>query len=332
MNQFVTAVFVLLLLVKNIRSWNEGGVLLRDVQVLTLYKGRYTTARRSSPVPQLQCIGGSAGCQAFIPEVVQCQNKGWDGVDVQWECRTDMDSAYRFGRVEVSCEGFSHPADAFILGGSCGLEFTLELTEEGRRTRGGSAGGFKGFEGLGGFASSFFSGFHGNKHNAQGGQRSYGSGGEDSAGLLVPAALVLLAFIVYKLFLSGNTAGGAQEGGQAGNHGDKHHSSNTGPPPPGFKPEFTGSPGANPSYGFHSDYTQGPHYPGGRAGPATGGGGGFWSGMGTGGLLGYLFGHQRNQPNNYNYPSYSSSSRAPPAGGSSSGTRTASGFGGTKRR
>lgn len=58
-------------------------MLLRDVQVLTLYRGRYTTARRSSPVPHLQCVGGSAGCQAFVPEVVQCQNKGWDGVDVQ---------------------------------------------------------------------------------------------------------------------------------------------------------------------------------------------------------------------------------------------------------
>lgn len=61
----------------------KGAVLLRDVQALTLYRGRYTTARRSSPVPQLQCVGGSAGCSAFIPEVVQCQNKGWDGVDVQ---------------------------------------------------------------------------------------------------------------------------------------------------------------------------------------------------------------------------------------------------------
>lgn len=60
-----------------------GSVMLRDVQVLTLYRGRYTTARRSSPVPQLQCVGGSAGCQAFVPDVVQCQNKGWDGVDVQ---------------------------------------------------------------------------------------------------------------------------------------------------------------------------------------------------------------------------------------------------------
>lgn len=53
----------------------------------------------------------------------------------------------------------------------------------------------------------------------------------------------------------------------------------------------SGYPGANPGYGFHSDYTQGQQYPGGRAAPSTGGG--FWTGMGTGGLLGYLFGRQR---------------------------------------
>ena len=61
----------------------SGGVLLRDVQVLTLYKGRSTTAGRSGAIPQIRCIGGSAGCGAFVPEAVQCQNKGWDGVDVQ---------------------------------------------------------------------------------------------------------------------------------------------------------------------------------------------------------------------------------------------------------
>lgn len=334
--KLLTAVLLPFLLVGHASCWDDGSVLLREIQVLTLYKGRYTTARRSSPVPQLQCVGGSAGCHAFVPEVVQCQNKGWDGVDVQWECKTDMDNAYRFGRIEVSCEGYNHPTDAYILRGSCGLEFTLELTEDGRRrTQGswGSHGGFKGFGDLGGFASSFFNGFSGNKHqhHQQSHQSSYPSGSEDSIGLLVPVVFLLLAYGVYKLFLSGNVAQWGQNDGQAGYPRDHFHDSTTGPPPPGFKPDFTGYSGANPGYGFHSDYTHGQQYPRGHAAPGTGGG--FWTGMGTGGLLGYLFGRQRNQPYNHHYSSYTDSRPRPAAAPtSSSGTRTASGFGGTKRR
>jgi len=32
---------------------------------------------------QLQCTGGTAGCSAFIPQVVQCYNRGTDGIEVQ---------------------------------------------------------------------------------------------------------------------------------------------------------------------------------------------------------------------------------------------------------
>ncbi|CAB4020765.1 store-operated calcium entry-associated regulatory factor-like isoform X1, partial [Paramuricea clavata] len=58
-------------------------VRLSDVQVLTLHQGKMTTGRRSSPVLQLRCAGGSAGCSAFVPEVVQCYNRGSDGFDAQ---------------------------------------------------------------------------------------------------------------------------------------------------------------------------------------------------------------------------------------------------------
>lgn len=103
-------------------------------------------------------MGGSAGCSTFIPQVVQCYNRGSDGVDVQvshslfilsvfqdvvttlplnsssllvsfsgfirvvqWECKCDMDNAYRLGNIEVACEGYDHPDDPFILKGSCGV-------------------------------------------------------------------------------------------------------------------------------------------------------------------------------------------------------------------
>ena len=42
-----------------------------------------TNSRRTHPVPQLKCVGGSAGCSAFTPSVVQCYNRGSDGYDVQ---------------------------------------------------------------------------------------------------------------------------------------------------------------------------------------------------------------------------------------------------------
>ena len=109
---------------------DHGKVLLQDVKTLTLYADRMTTGRRSSPVPQLTCVGGSAQGQ-FKPQVVQCYNRGWDGSDVQWECKSDMDNAYRFGRVEVVCEGYDYPDDPYILKGSCGLEYTLDYTQEG---------------------------------------------------------------------------------------------------------------------------------------------------------------------------------------------------------
>ena len=39
----------------------------------------------------------------------------------QWECKSDMDNAYRFGSIEVTCEGYDYPEDSYVLKGSCGV-------------------------------------------------------------------------------------------------------------------------------------------------------------------------------------------------------------------
>ncbi|KAM9449949.1 store-operated calcium entry-associated regulatory factor [Clarias gariepinus] len=348
----------LLLMSHLVSGWNDGAVLLRDVQVLTLYRGRYTTARRSSPVPQLQCVGGSAGCSSFVLEVVQCQNKGWDGVDVQWECKADMDSWYRFGKVEVSCEGYNSPDDPYILKGSCGLEYTLELTAEGRQKKGSSR-------------FSDFSGFFQGKQQYGNGQNFPTGLSSDAAGsLLVLVIFLLFAFAVYKMFLCNSGRGSYGDGYQGTQGPGAAGYSNMGPPPPGFRSEYTDPP---PPYGF-SDSDGGPHAAscgasglggglgglggglgglggglgglggglGGLGGGLGGqgnrnrGGGGFWSGMGTGGVLGYLFGSQRRGPSvsPYGTPHYNTNNHTSTGSNTStsSGTRTASGFGGTKRR
>lgn len=101
---------------------------LRDVEVLTLHNGQMTTGRRSAPVPQLNCVGGRARAQAHRVKTVQCYNRGFDGLDVNWECQAELDKDIRLGKTEVYCEGFENPDDPNILAGSCGLEYELEYT------------------------------------------------------------------------------------------------------------------------------------------------------------------------------------------------------------
>ena len=75
------------------------------MKTLTLQKGQRTQARRVSSIPQLKCVGGSAKC-AYEPDVVQCYNRGSNGVDVQvslidWNFPDRSHSSS--GNVQVKC-------------------------------------------------------------------------------------------------------------------------------------------------------------------------------------------------------------------------------------
>jgi len=284
-------------------------VKLSNVEVLTLYHGRMTTGRRSAPVPQLQCVGGSAR-YSFTPQVVQCYNRGSDGDDIQWECKAELDKAYQFGKISVSCEGYSYPDDPYILKGSCGLEFTLEFTKGGSKQKV-------------------------PEHNYFGGQSDKSSPKQESSligSFIILAACCLIIYGLYKtciapseqMYQSSSTAG--DFGGYPG--GNNYSYPNNAPPQPGFRSYFTMGASGRASCGGA-----------GRTGPSSSAGG-FWTGAATGGLLGYMFGRQGG---NRDYNSRRSSgtedySRA--FGGSSSSdyrrgsseTRTTSGFGGTTRR
>ena len=102
-------------------------IALAEVPSLTLRQGQMTNGRRSAPVQQLECY---SGCETYIPAQVVCENKGWDGRDVNWECvADDMPEGLRFGRMEVNCEGYEWPEDPEILKGSCGLVFELKVRQ-----------------------------------------------------------------------------------------------------------------------------------------------------------------------------------------------------------
>jgi len=100
-------------------------VALAKIPALTFYQDSITLSRRTNPIPQLTCIGKA--CDLYMPEVVRCENIGGQGGEVDWKCEADLPGSLRFGRVEVSCEGWSGPGDPYVLKGSCGLEYRLIL-------------------------------------------------------------------------------------------------------------------------------------------------------------------------------------------------------------
>ncbi|KAK5986736.1 Store-operated calcium entry-associated regulatory factor, partial [Trichostrongylus colubriformis] len=259
-------------------------VLLRDVNTITLREGQFTTGRRSSPVPQLKCVGGSAKGR-FQPRAAQCFKEGFDGVDYQWRCVADLPSDYEFGQalelglavlmlvtcegstfqVTVTCEGYDYPEDPYILKGSCGLEYDLEYAHS-TRTEG------KGKSKWSSLSSSWSS-------------RSWWSSWLTLENI---TNLCIAAFIIYVVYSMLSNSRGPQA-----------------PPRPGFRGfggGFDGGPGFGGGYpGMHPPPSAPPPsyddtmgfknaYPAGSA-PGTGSGGaGFWTGAGLGALGGYLFG------------------------------------------
>lgn len=129
-------------------------VALAKIPALTFYKDSVTLSRRTRPIPQLTCVGKP--CKSYQPDVVRCESLGGEGTDIDWKvnvCVVTDDprrptnnefsakqifplvrrvfclewplddeclkpSALRFGRVEVSCEGWSKPGDPYVLKGS----------------------------------------------------------------------------------------------------------------------------------------------------------------------------------------------------------------------
>ncbi|KAI0683395.1 hypothetical protein BC835DRAFT_1515722 [Cytidiella melzeri] len=98
-------------------------VSLSSIKSLTFYQDGLTTARRTDPISQLNCLGEA--CSLYTPEAVRCTNIGGHGTEIDWKCEADLPEALRFGRVEVSCEGWSGPGDPFVVKGSCALNYRL---------------------------------------------------------------------------------------------------------------------------------------------------------------------------------------------------------------
>lgn len=288
-------------------------VLMSDVKAITLRRGEMTTGRRSKGVAQLACVGGAAASQAYEVDTVQCRNVGFDGRDAQWKCESDLDSGIRFGKVEVICEGFDYPDDPYILRGSCGLEYTLEYTNQGRQKQQQQQQHHQ----------------YNSHHNYNYDSTSHKSSG--GFGLKTILMLGIVGFIFYNVYKqciqmgsnNANNAGGYPGGGAgAGGYPGGGYG------PGGFPPGPGGYPGGSPYYGSGCNVPP--------PAPAQSWRPGFWTGLATGGFMGNFFRPRNNYGTRYASAPASYSSGSSFGGSSSfssgSSTRTSSGYGGTRRR
>ncbi|CAB4400241.1 unnamed protein product [Rhizophagus irregularis] len=262
-----------------VEGW-DNKVLLEKVRALTLYRGKYTTGRRHKPIKQIECIGGNAGCR-YEPDVIQCRNIGLDGINPNWKCEADLPKSLKFGRLKVTCEGYEHPNDQYVLKGSCGLKYTLYLTNDYTNDR---------------KKKQWFNNWFDNVNVDDDEDKSLFST------LFGIAWLGMIGYILYNMYLSCMRT---RRGNNRNNRPTNVHSQ-----------EFrTSDDGAGESPRLNRDSSSSSTrrayrrenipYPG------------FWTGILGGGLTGYLFGRRNNNNNNYFHrrtrkkrssPSYSTSS------------------------
>merc|ERR1719421_96114 len=267
---------------------------IQDVTAITLRRGEFTLANRGSPVPQLRRVGGNAPRGEEI-DTAQCRNTGYDGIDVNWECKSNHDDRFSITRFQVSCEGYSYPEDEYITAGSCALEYVLDKSDkfyENGAYNGGSSNDYVKHE-----DHSRGNGYY-QAHTTTGRDQKKGSGS-----LAIVAFIVLIAVVGVAFFILKSMGSGARSGSRT------HHR------PPPTNPEFRGNNNDNDDDDGNNDnrhvdppppprssrrssgWTSGwapswtPRRGGGgwkRSGRSSGGG--WWGGAAAGGALGYAMG------------------------------------------
>ena len=102
----------------------QESVPMRDIEILRLHANEKTAHRRVDAVSQVRCRGFR--CRHYHNDDVVCKNRGWDGTQVIWECRTRLKEGYILTDATVECEGYKYKGDPNVLIGSCGVIFSVQ--------------------------------------------------------------------------------------------------------------------------------------------------------------------------------------------------------------
>lgn len=191
------AAFLLLLSPASAFKKPSNAILLSKVSTLTFRDGSKTTGRRLAPIPQMSCQG--PGCKHYNVDVMRCKNAGSDygDEDIQWTCTASIPEEFRLGSTDVTCEGYDNADDPYVLKGSCGVRYNLQLTSKGTERFG--SGGFWGKSGRG---------------------KASPTSSEDLAGYLFMALFAgILGWIVWSIYSAWNTPAGQRPGNRAAGYG-----------------------------------------------------------------------------------------------------------------
>eukprot|EP00833_Pecoramyces_ruminatium_P004510 jgi/Orpsp1_1/1178542/evm.model.c7180000065763.1 len=185
--------FILLLVVlfvTQVYSSSHDKILLEDLKTFTVFKNRMTKGRRSR-VLQMECVEGD-GCQYFQPPSMQCTQIGFDGYNASWKCETQLQDYYYIGYTRVSCEGYKNPDDRYITRDSCGVRYSLYLTEKGKEH----------FYNDDSYSHSYNSYSNSNNRNRRN-NNNYNESNDDSGfGILVIVAIAIVGYICYRFYKS----------------------------------------------------------------------------------------------------------------------------------
>jgi len=165
-------------------SSHHEKMLLEDLKSFTVYKHRKTEGRRSR-VLQLECVEGDA-CQYYQPHSMQCRQVGFDGFNASWKCEAQLEDYYYIGYTKVSCEGYHNPNDKYITRGSCGVRYSLYLTEKGKEH-------FRYYDDYS---------YDSNHHHHSSNNNNNSSGGGSSIFIFISIAVVV--YIIYKISKKNN--------------------------------------------------------------------------------------------------------------------------------
>jgi hypothetical protein len=110
---------------------HDNKILLADVNTLSLHSKKYTTGQRVQPIPQLNCESGYC---SHGPVNVLCENMGPSSssndhrsTNFIWKCTGyGMSPGYKLRYSDVSCEGYDHKSDPYVLDGSCAVFYAVD--------------------------------------------------------------------------------------------------------------------------------------------------------------------------------------------------------------